>query len=609
MLKFTVPLSFEQFTQHQLQLSLKIIAECSPKQSNKRPIGRPPKHLLLNDVIQDSNHHNNNNNNNNNTKNNSDDSLNNNSNKKHCARINWFKSPFIHDILAAYKICRSGYKTVQYLQRQFPKLDTEEYARFQLLSDSTVDGWFNSEHQLLPQHAALLNCNWHNPKGSGRHAILSKYPELVEKIKQTLMDMRKRNISVKVRQARIVFTAMIKLHQPELMDELRLSKSFLSNWCRSNLSWRYRKVTCNYDKLPINWEQQGRDMIDRIAVLVKRYKVNKNLIINFDQTGVHFIPKSNSTYETKGARHVSVMGVEDKRQITAIIASSLTGHLLPLQLIFGGSTDKCEPMKSHRIIKAQFHVTHSDNHWSTIDTMKEYMERIIQPYISHIINLYNLDRESRAIVLLDCWSVHKSKQFRDYVRRTHPNILLVYIPPNCTGQLQVADVALNYSFKHLIKIQYEEWVADEVMKQLQANESVKLATGAKIIKPLILEWCYNSWKKLENRQELIIKGWYKCMIDIRDPYDSTIQQTAFDKVLKQQLEAYDFVPKEDEEEDHKQYYNCITDSDSDEDELDPLKRRVYGERKSNRLRQQTITDSYTVRTDQLVFDSESEMES
>jgi DDE superfamily endonuclease len=349
-------------------------------------------------------------------------------------------------------------------------------------------------------------------------------------------------------------------------------------------------------------------MIDRIAVLVKQYKINPNLIINFDQTGVHFIPKSNNTYELKGSQHVSVMGAEDKRQITAIIASTLTGNLLPLQLIFGGTTDKCEPAKSHHVVKSQFHITHSDNHWSTLETMKEYIERIIQPYINQTIKQHNLDRESRAIVLLDCWSVHKSKEFRNYVRRTHPNILLVYIPPNCTSQLQVADVALNYSFKHLIKIQYEDWITNEVLKQLQVNESVKLATGAKIIKPLILEWCYNSWKKLENRPELIIKGWYRCMTDIRDPYDATIQQSAFEKVIKQQLEAYDFVPKEDEIEDPNQYDHYVTDSDSDEDELDPLKRRVYGERKSTRFKQQTITNSYTIRTDQIEFDSESEME-
>jgi hypothetical protein len=220
MLKFTVPLSLEQFTEQQLQ---------------------------LNDTLKYNDDNNNNNNN-----------INEGCNKKQRTVINWFQSPFIHDILAAYKLHHSGFKTVKYLQQKFPKLDTEEHARFQFLNDSTIDNWFNSEHQLLPQYQALLNHNWLNPKGAGRHAILAKHPELVEKIKQTLLDMRRRNISVKIRQARIVFTAMIKLHQPELLNELKLSKTFLSDWCRTNLSWRYRKVTCNYDKLPIDWEQQGK---------------------------------------------------------------------------------------------------------------------------------------------------------------------------------------------------------------------------------------------------------------------------------------------------------------------------------------------------------------
>ena len=38
--------------------------------------------------------------------------------------------------------------------------------------------------------------------------------------------------------------------------------------------------------------------------------------------------------EKQGEARVAVLGVEEKRQITAVIASSMDGDLLPLQLIF-----------------------------------------------------------------------------------------------------------------------------------------------------------------------------------------------------------------------------------------------------------------------------------
>ena len=40
---------------------------------------------------------------------------------------------------------------------------------------------------------------------------------------------------------------------------------------------------------------------------------------------------------------MKVIGAGDKRQITACIASSLHGDLLPLQLIFQGKTTACHP--------------------------------------------------------------------------------------------------------------------------------------------------------------------------------------------------------------------------------------------------------------------------
>jgi hypothetical protein len=144
------------------------------------------------------------------------------------------------------------------------------------------------------------------------------------------------------------------------------------------------------------------------------------------------------------------------------------------------------------------------------------------------------------------------------------------------------------SFKHLIKQQYEDWATTEIFNQIQNNLPIKLSTTMGIVKPKVLEWCHKSWQMLENRPELIMAGWIKCMNNIRDPFDHRVQEEAFEKVLRNQLEAYGFVPEGEEKENVRQYYSCITDSDSDKDELDVLKRRVFGERKSKREKIITI---------------------
>lgn len=244
--------------------------------------------------------------------------------------------------------------------------------------------------------------------------------------------------------------------------------------------------------------------------------------------------------------------------------------------------------------------------------MQEYFHSIIKPYILSEIAKNNLHVDQKSIILLDCWSVHKSREFRDFIRKYYPDIILVYIPPNCTGKLQVADVALNYSFKHGIKYRYEEWSCNEIFNQLESkSETLKFDTGMHIIKPLVLNWAVESWRSLENRPELIIQGWIKCMTRILDPYNEDVQDKATANILSGTLTAYGFVPDLNEPEPTARYCNEESDYSTSEDELDVMKRRIEGERKSSRRKIQSKPPfgNATIMTDQLEIDcSDDEIE-
>jgi hypothetical protein len=64
---------------------------------------------------------------------------------------NWFASPFLPDILAAYSRCHSARTTVTSLRRAHPD------GRFASLSHCTLQGWFDDQHQLLPRYQKLLD--------------------------------------------------------------------------------------------------------------------------------------------------------------------------------------------------------------------------------------------------------------------------------------------------------------------------------------------------------------------------------------------------------------------------------------------------------------------
>ena len=57
-------------------------------------------------------------------------------------------------------------------------------------------------------------------------------------------------------------------------------------------------------------------------------EVHDELIINWDQTGVKYVPVSNWTMEVKGSKRVEVAGTDDKRKITALLSCMLDGNFL-----------------------------------------------------------------------------------------------------------------------------------------------------------------------------------------------------------------------------------------------------------------------------------------
>jgi hypothetical protein len=362
----------------------------------------------------------------------------------------WISSPFIHDILAAYQLNLHNAKaTVRYLQRTFRRLPTEPAGRYDELAESTLRSWHDEAGELLPRFRLIIEeQRAATPRGPGVTRVLLGHPEIEDEVKRILQTMRAKGAVVNILVIRLVMRTVVEQTQPELLAELTLSHGFISKWAREELGWTWRVKTTAASKLPMDWRQQGIDMAKRIAFNIQVHKVHPSLIINMDQTGVHLAPVDTRTYEVAGSKEVRVIGAEDKRQITACIASSLDGNLLPMQLIFQGKTTACHPPLTDAARAAFVHLTHSPNHWSSQETMQEWINEVLIPYADRRTAEHNLPSDSHIVLVLDVWAVHKSEEFRRFLRTHHPRIHLVFVPPNCTSKLQVADVILQRPFKH-----------------------------------------------------------------------------------------------------------------------------------------------------------------
>ena len=92
-----------------------------------------------------------------------------------------------------------------------------------------------------------------------------------------------------------------------------------------------------------NFDEVKAQFLLDIKAGVEMDEIPFDLVINWDQTGIHYVPVGSWTMEKEGAQKVEIVAVDDKRQITAVFAGSLTGDFLPPQLIYQAPTKRCLP--------------------------------------------------------------------------------------------------------------------------------------------------------------------------------------------------------------------------------------------------------------------------
>jgi hypothetical protein len=111
-------------------------------------------------------------------------------------------------------------------------------------------------------------------------------------------------------------------------------------------------------------------MLYKITYLVKLYSIPLCLVVNNDQIRIHLIPIAiEITREIKGKKHIHVLRVEDKKQVSMVVFFVTNGCLLLIQVIFIGTMHIClSPSNEGKIkcITFNWHPTFSENYWFTL---------------------------------------------------------------------------------------------------------------------------------------------------------------------------------------------------------------------------------------------------
>ena len=91
------------------------------------------------------------------------------------------------------------------------------------------------------------------------------------------------------------------------------------------------------------WLEVKAKFLHDIVSAVIEHKVPDELTINVDQTPSKYVPAENVTMAEKNSKHIPRKGGNDKRAITVTLAETLSGTILPFQLIYQGKTRRSLP--------------------------------------------------------------------------------------------------------------------------------------------------------------------------------------------------------------------------------------------------------------------------
>ncbi|KAG9073858.1 hypothetical protein FRC06_011105 [Ceratobasidium sp. 370] len=303
-------------------------------------------------------------------------------------------------------------------------------------------------------------------------------------------------------------------------EKFRCSEQFVRHFLHKELGWSVRKATRAAQKYPSNVNQVLLDAFLRLACTIRDEAVPACCIVNADQTQVVYSPGDQKTWNTTGERQVSIVGTEDKRAFTLLVSASCSGDVLPFQAIYSGKSKRSLPDSTSpgydEAHKLGFLLDYSDTttYWSTLATMKRWVSKILVPYFISQREQHNLPESQRCILQIDCWSVHRSEIFLDWMEKTYPWIDIKFIPAGCTGLFQACDVGIQRVLKIAIRNVAHADVVTETVHALKSGVKPECVVNDQSLPTLrrrSVRWLVQGYHAI-NKPSLIKKAFALCAV-------------------------------------------------------------------------------------------------
>ena len=243
--------------------------------------------------------------------------------------------------------------------------------------------------------------------------------------------VRKFHSALRYRGGRTTFSVAVAvakaLVQKSDDDGLKILQ-FGKNWAQSRfrrMSFKKRAATTGKVIIPEGARKEAELMyLHDIVTKIETHNIPPQLAFNMDQTPTKYIQSSRYTMEKVGKKSVAIVGSCDKRAITATFIIDVAGSFLPMQLIYGGKTNRSIP-----------------KHYSNEEESRKIILDIISPHVKLVSEKLQLPDTVPALLIMDVFRGQMTKNVQDLLKEL--NILVSFVPNNMTHLFQPLDLTVN----------------------------------------------------------------------------------------------------------------------------------------------------------------------
>jgi hypothetical protein len=105
--------------------------------------------------------------------------------------------------------------------------------------------------------------------------------------------------------------------------------------------------------------------------------------------------------------------------------------------------------------------------------------------------------------LLDCWYIHKSKEFLDWMKKKHSNTLVIFVPCYRTNVLQPTNMILQCPLKHVFKMGFNGWIINIIKSQIDTSANLHVDFKMSNLKPKICGWLHQVWMEVKAMKPML----------------------------------------------------------------------------------------------------------